>query len=315
MIKKNFGFWRIFVLVLAGVLSCAGYAGAAGAKMKVSDLPPESAEPTPLEGTWAGVENSMGPVQTEYQFKGNTFLKRTINPNPGNVGGWWKGIFTYTDAKITLYTLQAYESNGIRNPQTGSVLYSWTNTSDYLTVITGQDKKYKLDSGALVFGKARFDKREAPIRLPEEYVFFQNDNNALTSNNPNPYAFTITAIDDRAARYVNMSFLGKGNAPIEIAEPETHKIAFRQKYRYLENDRRMESDVEGHFTRNFEPGIYSFSLYTPEHDAYMPKNLPPVPEEHTRIVIMKHEIGKSNKDWKGSVLYTYFDISTTNDYR
>jgi hypothetical protein len=67
----------------------------------------------------------------------------------------------------------------------------------------------------------------------------------------------------------------------------------------------MESDVEGYFTRNFEPGIYSFSLYTSQYDAFMPKNLPPVPEGSTRVVIIRREIGEPED------LYDYIDIATT----
>jgi hypothetical protein len=311
MMKKIAGFTGMSALTLVFTLVVFGCASVS--TINWSDLPQESAEPSPFEGTWAGTEKTgTGPIQTVYQFKGNTFLKRTIRPNPGTAGGWWKGIFTYADNEITLYSRQGYEANGVRDPRTGTVSYKWTDFSEYLKKASGEIKTYTFDSDTLAFGESQFKRRSIPEPLPEECVFFQNDNNVLANNSgPNPYAFSITAVDDQKASYVNMAFLGEGYAPIEIAEPGPHKISFQQKYRYTESgsSRRMESDVEGYFTRNFEPGIYSFSLYTPEHNAYMPSNLPPVPDGSTRVVIIKREIGEFAE------LYGYIDISTTNAYR
>jgi hypothetical protein len=84
--------FNVVLLVLAIALSCIGCVSGAVA---IADLPPESTVESPFEGTWIGIENTgTGPIQTEYQFRGNTYLMRTINPNSGNAGGWIKGVFT-----------------------------------------------------------------------------------------------------------------------------------------------------------------------------------------------------------------------------
>jgi hypothetical protein len=274
------------------------FIGCAGGAVPITDLPPESTAPSPLEGIWTGIERGVtGPVKTEYQFKGNTFVMRTINPNQGNVGGWYKGIFIYTNTEISLYTLESLDPIHLRTH------------ADWAHVANGKvfriSKKYKLISDTLSFGKSQFNRLEVPVKLPEEYVFFLNENNFLNSNEPNSFAFTITEIDDRAVSYVNMAFLGEGYRPAELAEPGTHKVSFRQKYRFTDKaNTRMEGETEGYFTQNFMPGVYKFSLYTPDFDAHMSSDLPAIPAEHIRIVIMRTEIGS------GNMLYEYIDIST-----
>jgi hypothetical protein len=284
------------VILVMAVVSL--FIGCAGGAVPITDLPPESTTPSPLEGTWTGIEKGIaGPIETEYQFKGNTFVMRTINPNQGNVGGWYKGIFTYTNTEISLYILESLDPNYLRT------------RVDWARVVNGKtfknSKKYKLISDTLSFGKSQFTKLGVPVKLPEEYVFFLNENNFLNSNDPNPFAFTITEIDNQAVGYVNMAFLGEGYRPAELKEPGTHKVSFRQKYRFTDKtNTRMEGETEGYFTQNFIPGVYEFSLYTPDFDAYMPSDLPAVPTEHIRIVIMRTEIGS------GIMLYEYIDIST-----
>jgi hypothetical protein len=288
----------MIVMSLAIVLSCIACAGGA---VPIADLPPESTVPSPFEGTWAGIEGGVtGPIQTEYQFKGNTFLMRTINPNQGNVGGWYKGIFTHTGKEISLYILEALDPNSLKAQAV------WTRVGELSNGKTFKNsKKYMLVSDILSFGKSQFNKREIPIKLPEEYVFFLNENNFINSNNPNPFAFTITEIDDQVAGYVNMAFLGEGYRPAELKEPGTHKISFHQKYRFTDRiNIQMEGETEGYFTQNFIPGVYRFSLYTPDFDAHMPPDLPAIPAGNIRIVIMRTEIGSR------TILYEYIDIST-----
>jgi hypothetical protein len=181
----------------------------------------------------------------------------------------------------------------------------WMSFTDETGKAYKNSKKYTLASTVLTFGRSPLNKQEAPIKLPEEYLFFYNANNFLTSDKPDPFAFTVTEIDDQKPGYVNMAFLGSGYRPVELREPGTHKISFSQKYRFTDKSGvRMEGETEGYFSLNFIPGFYEFSLYTPNFDSHMPANLPDIPAGNIRIVIMRTELNS------GTTLYDYIDIST-----
>jgi hypothetical protein len=301
---KSKGFIKMLGLALLIAVSCIGCLGIPTAK--IADMPPESAEPTPLEGAWSGETELLG-TRMEYQFKGNTYVAKAIN---GKNVTWNKGIFTLTGDIFQTYQLYEYNPQSVRDGHQ----FRWIKfeESDSAVLVSdgetiSQTLKYSFSpEGKLVFGeKDTYVKLESGVKMPEDYVFFLNENNAAASQKgDNPYLFTIEKINDVDFDSVNIPFVMSGFAAAEQRDPGMHKISFRQKYGYTENNRTIENDVEGYFSRNFEPGVYSFSLYTPEHKVFMPANLPDIPAGNTRVVIIRTEIGAAKK------LYDYLDIST-----
>jgi hypothetical protein len=288
-------------ILVSGVffLFCIGCVSFTG---NVSEIPPQSLEPTPLEGVWYGVLNS---IPYELEFRGNTFVSKAFassSPNSTQTTDiWGKGVFTYTDNVITYYTLNSY------NPQ-GALYSRWTKPQEGMKEgktpkTTG---KYSFSSGKLVVDKTQYSKRDEHIKMPDQFVFFYNANNFTLGHLEevkNGEVFTIEKIDDRDLSKFSMPMFGSGYWSTEQREPGTHKITFRQNLKKTESGYYKTNKISGYFTTSFTPGVYRFFLYTDEHDTFMPDNLPQIPANTARIVI-----GKTNLDDGVERYYDYIDI-------
>jgi hypothetical protein len=288
--EKIFAFFGLVAIFALSFNSCA----TSSSSIAASNIPSESAETTPFEGIWYGVQSGLSYT---YQFKGNTFLAKLKRTDMDRPAGWQKGVFTYTDKTISLIYTAGIDPNVtlVQNQP-----YAWissvglaANGGAFATTVT-----YALSAEGLTLGKTLYHALQQMNR-PEDMVYFYNENNWAANNTANQYAFSIEKIDD--AELVKVAnFLGTGyqNAA-EDREPGIHKITFRQTRR--EGNRNNE--VYGHFTKNFLPGLYRFSVFTDEYSVFMPENLPPVAANHARIVIIRTEFGKSE------TLYDYIDAS------
>jgi hypothetical protein len=291
--KKQYflGFVAIFALLFT---SCA----TSSSTVAASDIPPESTASTPFEGIWYGVQSGLSYT---YQFKGNTFLAKLKRADMDKPSAWQKGVFTYTDKKISLIQTAGIDVNvALVMDQP----YAWISTVG-LAKNKGTFARtidFALSADGLKLGKTLYRNVTGSLQQmngPEDTVYFYNENNWAANNTANPYAFSIEKIDD--AELVRLSnFLGTGyqNAA-EEREPGIHKITFRQTRR--EGNRNNE--VYGYFTKDFLPGLYRFSVFTDEYSVFMPDNLPPIPPNHARVVIIRTEFGKSE------TLYDYIDAS------
>jgi hypothetical protein len=229
-----------------------------------------------------------------YQFKGNTFFAREKQFDM-SMPGWWKGIFTYTDEKLSMIYVEAINQGLLAQNRS----YKWTRVTDY-----GQKKvqvvnyTYALNEEGLTLGKTSYRLLEQ-MNGPEEYVYFYNENNWVENSTANPYAFSIEQIDDKQlVKVANYLGVGYQNA-VEERKPGSHKITFRQ----TRNEGNRTNEVYGYFTKDFSPGLYHFAVYTDAYSVFMPDNLPPVPPNHARVVIIRTELGKSES------LYDYTDAS------
>jgi hypothetical protein len=159
--------------------------------------------------------------------------------------------------------------------------------------------KYALDADGLTLGKTRY-RPSQELKGPEDIVFFYNENNVVENDTANPYAFSIEKIDDVNLDYLSTIMFGTGYQNlVEEREVGVHTINFRQSQSEAEG----RNEIYGHFTKNFLPGLYRFSVFTDKHTAFMPRDLPPVPPNHARVVIIRQEFGKSE------TLYDYIDAS------
>jgi hypothetical protein len=289
---------KLFVLMAIFILSFNSCATTSSSVIAASEIPSESVEPTPFEGIWSGVQSA---VSYTYQFKGNTFLAKLKRTDMDKPTFWQKGVFVYTEKTISLIHMAGIDPNvALVQDQP----YGWIssvglarNGGTFSTVAN-----YTLSADGLTLGKTLYRNVTSSLQRmdgPEDIVYFFNQNNWASNNTENPYAFSIEKIDDVELVKVS-NFLGKGyqNAA-EDREPGIHKITFRQTRR--EGNRNNE--VYGYFTRDFLPGLYRFSVFTENYAVFMPSDLPPIAENHVRVVIMRTEFGK------GEILYDYIDVS------
>jgi hypothetical protein len=285
-------------LALAALLALSLGSCLSMSSIAQSDIPAESAEPTPFEGMWYGVQSGLSYT---YQFTGNTFFVKSKRVDMDKPSAWQKGVFTYTDKTISLITTAGIDVNSamIMNRP-----YAWIsaiglarNNGAFVTTV-----KFALNAEGLSLDKTLCRNVTGSLQSisgPEEYVFFYNENNWASNSTANPYAFSIEQIDD--AELVKLSnILGAGyqNAA-EEREPGSHKITFRQ----TRQEGNRTNEVYGHFTKDYSPGLYRFAVYTDKYSVFMPDNLPPVPPNHARVVIIRTEFGKSES------LYDYIDAS------
>jgi hypothetical protein len=285
---------RIFMLVGLTVLFTLSFNSCATSGVALSDIPPESTEPTPFEGIWNGVQSGLSYT---YQFKGNTFLAKLKRTDMDKPSAWQKGVFTYIDGKISLIQTASIDPN---------VALVMDQPYDWVSVVglarnggtLAWTRKYTLNADGLTLDKTLYRNVTGsmpPMTGPGDTVYFYNANNWTANNTKNPYAFSIETIDDKKLVYVS-NYLGEGyqNA-VEEREPGTYKITFSQ--------RRDNTEISGSFTKNFLPGLYRFSVFTDEYTAFMPEDLPPIPPNHARVVIIREEFGKTE------TLYDYIDAS------
>ncbi|MDR3172647.1 MAG: hypothetical protein LBU19_00215 [Treponema sp.] len=166
--------------------------------------------------------------------------------------------------------------------------------------------KYSFGTDTLIIDKIRYTRRDKPIRMPEEFVFFYNANNFTVSHYDdvkNGEVFTIEKIDDQELSKFSFPMLGSGYYAVEQKEPGAHKITFRQKLKKVEAGYYKTNEISGYFTTDFTPGLYKFFLFTDEHSAFMPENLPEIPARTARVVIAKTDL-----DGGAESFYKYVDI-------
>jgi hypothetical protein len=280
-------------ILLSGCLSFTG---------NVSEIPARSSDSTPFEGTWYGTFNN---IPYELEFRGNTFVSKSLMSDSGNTNQttdiWGKGFFTYTDNTIVYYTLNSY------NPQ--SNLYSrWTRPQEGMKQgkTSKLAAKYSFNTDALTIDKTRYIKRDKPVSMPEEFVFFYNPNNFMVNHNAdvkNGEVFTIEKIDDKELSKFSFPMLGSGYWAVEQREPGIHRITFRQKLKKTEAGYYKTNAISGYFRTDFAPGVYRFFLFSDEYAMFMPQNLPAIPTGTARVVI-----ASTNLEDGVEKFYKYIDI-------
>jgi hypothetical protein len=161
---------------------------------------------------------------------------------------WQKGVFTYTDGKISLIQTASINQNAVLSDRPSD----WVSAAGLVRNggALAWTPKYTLNADGLTLDKTSYRYVTGsilPMNGPGDTVCFYNGNNWAANNAKNPYAFSIEKIDDKKLVYIS-NYLGEGyqNA-VEEREPGTYTITFRQ--------RRDNTEIYGDFTKNFLPGL------------------------------------------------------------
>jgi hypothetical protein len=267
--------WFMFFSVIAVFFffGCVTFSG------DISEIPPESLEPTPFEGIWRGVSKANG-IEYELEFKGNTYTMY--------VSTWQKGLFLYVENKIVYYPITVFV--GTR----------WANPNEDMR--PGKTRKstlkYSFGNDTLIIDGVHYRKQDDPLKMPDDYAFFAHENSFIVSHLDevkNGEVFTIEEIDDIKPSYYSSSIR---------TEPGVHKIKFRQNLTKIEAGYYKTDNISGYFTANFAPGgRYRFFLYTDGHSAFMPDYLPKIPTGTARVVIARTDFADGIERY-----YQYVDI-------
>ena len=261
-------------------------------------LPAVSIEATPFEGTWTGTAEHKYVGDVTIQFTGNIYILRQYS-NQFEIDTWGRGVFTYTNDKITLYNIENFIPFGYtlkpglfrKEPLVWSALNELGANKTIKSSI-----KYTMTADSLAIGfnslslKYRLNKTETPIKMPEDFVFFVQGNNFMISDK---YNLTITAIND-VPRADPPYIKGMGGMPAEQREPGTYKIDYRQTLKVTVLGGDAEIEHSGSFTKHFEPGIYRFFVYSRGQDYHNSDKLPPLPDIPARVVIEKKTLSDSD---------------------
>jgi hypothetical protein len=292
MKKFSLVFGMPFMALMAAMLAVLFLSGcsSSSAVISSSDIPAESASPTPFEGTWSGTEAGVAWL---YQFKGNTFLAQASSPD--RAPGWRKGVFNYSDKAISLIHLYSLDPAQWAT----SKVYDWTRVEGMARGGGSfqTNRKYTLSGSSLALGNAKYTKTAESVTIPEESVFFIQENNWVVngSNRDVLEVFNIVQINDERLTHLSNMF-GTGYLPAEHRDPGTHKISFRQIISTISSSgSRTSSDITGYFSRRFEPGVYTFKIVDANPVGYAEwanyvEGLPPVPPGHIRVLILKQGV-------------------------